>query len=117
MASKKPPKTFEGFGVHVDQLLDPALVRGRVEVRGQLGKITSAPLWLAYGYRAVEPLERIARSPAQAWENALRAQDAEIAQKEAALEAARAKRAVIQRELDKVTRDEARKEQPDALAH
>ena len=110
MSKKKPPETFEGFGVYTGSFTGPTLDRGRVEVRGGQGKIISASLWSAYGYCACVPLERIARTPREAWENALRAQDADIAAKEAALAEARLARAVMQRELDKVTRDEARKE-------
>lgn len=109
MSKKKPPETFEGFGVRMKHTDSPALLRGEVTIAGSRGRLC-APLWGAYGYHTLEPLERIARTPREAWENALRAQDEDIAAKEAALAAARAKRAVMQRELDKVTRDEARKE-------
>ena len=111
MPSKKSPKiseTFEGFGVRMEYG-DLELKRGPVAVAGSRGRI-GAPLWAAYSFHTFVPLERIARTPREAWENALRAQDANVAALEAALEKARAKRAVIQRELDKVTRDEARKE-------
>ena len=112
MPSKKSPKiseTFEGFGVRMEYTELPELLRGVVAVAGSRGRLPSS-LWHAYGCHTFEPLERIARSPREAWGNALAAQDADISAKEAALEKARAKRAVIQRELDKVTRDEARKE-------
>lgn len=109
MSKKKPPETFEGFGVRMEYTDSPELLRGEVSVAGSRGRLR-APLWAAYGCHTLEPLERIARTPREAWENALRAQDADIAAKEAALAKAHAKRAVMQRELDKVTRDEARKE-------